>query len=163
MRYRSLGGPPGFQQRPVWPHRLVAHRALTISFFVVDVSAHTWQIVAEYLASYLLLDLLPPNQFRAFCSVMDVLRRLAARQVVISDLPQLKADTNVALTQFYLHFPLQNHTAIFHLASHLVDTIARWGPLSTSWQYSIERYLIVACCGHVSACVLAIWECWLGQ
>jgi len=92
-----------------------------------------------FLGPYLLRGLLPRPQYTAVSCLLDVLRRMSSRAVRTDELGQLRLDTARALHLFETSFPTTHHTVIFHLLTHLVDVLERWGPLSSTWQYSMER------------------------
>ena len=53
----------------------------------------------------------------------------------------LQADIAQSMALLEIHFPPSFFDIMTHLLYHLVDELDMFGPLSTRWMYSIERYM----------------------
>ncbi|XP_062595076.1 uncharacterized protein LOC134256449 [Saccostrea cucullata] len=98
-----------------------------------------FQFVTSGAFEWCIRGFLPPAQEKTLQAICDVIKRMVAPELTISELPQLQADTHEALAMLERDFPLTMQNLTTHLIHHIVDDLAKLGPMYGRWLFPYER------------------------
>lgn len=112
--------------------------------FVGQLKIHDQLKFVESWGKFVLLGALPAEQYEAVVMLLDALTMLLSREIPIASLGQLRLTVLRALCWFELRFPKTEHSIIMHLFIHILDGVARWGPVSGTWLFRVERQVAVS-------------------
>jgi hypothetical protein len=107
-----------------------------------SLKAHDWQVIAEHVGEFLLVDVLPDEQLAVMVELFAVLRAILKRSQTENDLIELKSRIVRFLILFESKVPSTELAIVFHLLLHVPDDLRYWGPCKSTWMYGVERYAL---------------------
>lgn len=97
------------------------------------------QFVTSGALEWCIQGLLPPTQEKTLKCVCDVLKRMVSPVIHMSTLGELQKDTHEAFALLERDFPLTMQNLTTHLIHHVVEDLARFGPMYGRWLFPYER------------------------
>lgn len=104
-----------------------------------SLKAHDWQVMAEHIGEFLLIDVLPDQQFAVWAELCAVLRGILKRSQTAVELRALQSRIVRFLVLFEARVPSTELVMVFHLLLHVVEDLLWWGPCKSTWMYGVER------------------------
>uniref|UniRef100_A0A8W8MQL9 DUF4218 domain-containing protein n=1 Tax=Magallana gigas TaxID=29159 RepID=A0A8W8MQL9_MAGGI len=97
------------------------------------------QFVTSGALEWCIQGLLPPTQEKTLKCVCDVLKRMVSPVIHMSTLDELQKETHEAFALLERDFPLTMQNLTTHLIHHVVEDLARFGPMYGRWLFPYER------------------------